>query len=371
MNDESHAADGMHAVPEESQEERCLALVLSGGGGKGGAHLGVLAELEAAQVPFDMIVGTSIGSLVGVLYAAGYSPELIGEGLRHATMWRIFQPDPSGAGLISNAPLRALLAALLGDRTFEDLTIPCAVTAVDLVSGHVVVLDSGPLVDALLASMAIPAIFPAVARGEQRLVDGGMLNNLPIDIAQQRGAQKVIAVELFSLTPGEIREIEPETQTAIKQETNVFDVAARTREITWTLLQGFYLQHAWPDVLIQPDLEHIGYLDFQHIDEGRQIGCQAARQVIPTLEHLRAWRMAAPNPASSTVALAGQRNDALPPAVQTGSFLQKERFRIQRFLKAQAARLTAWFASLTRIVRAALGMQQPARITDKQHSDRP
>jgi NTE family protein len=369
MNDESHAADGMHAVLEQSKEERCLALVLGGGGGKGGAHLGVLSELEAAQVPFDMIVGTSIGALVGVLYAAGYSVELIGEGLRHATMWRIFQPDLSGAGLTSNAPLRALLKAMLGDRTFEDLTIPCAVTAVDLVSGRVVVLDSGPLVDALLASIALPAIFPAVARGEQRLVDGGMLNNLPINIAQQRGAQKVIAVELFLLTPGETREIEPETKLAINQQPNAFDVAARTREIIWTLLQGFYLQHAWPDVLIQPDLEHIGYLDFQHMDEGRQIGSETARQMLPMLEHLRAWRMAAANPASSTVALAGRRIISLPPELQTDSLFQEERSRMHRFVKAKVARLRAWFAVLKRAVRAVFGEQQPARITDKQHKD--
>lgn len=369
MNDEPHAASGVHAVPEQSGEERCLALVLGGGGGKGGAHLGVLSELEAAQVPFDMIIGTSIGALVGVLYAAGYSVELIGEGLRHATMWRIFEPDPSGAGLTSNAPLRTLLSAMLGDRTFEDLTIPCVITAVDLVSGHVVVLDSGPLVDALLASIALPAIFPAVAHGEQRLIDGGMLNNLPIDIAQERGAHSVIAVDLFCLTPGETREIEPETKVAINQQPNAFDVAARTREITWTLLQGFYLQQAWPDLLIQPDLEHIGYLDFQHIDEGRQIGSQAARQVIPTIEQLRTWRMAAPNPAPSAVALAGRRITSLPPAVYTAALFQKERSRMHRFVKVNMARIRAWFTVLKRAVRAVFGGQKPAKLADKQHSD--
>ncbi len=179
---------------------RQLGLVLGGGGGKGGAHLGVLAVLEALDVPIDIVVGMSVGAL-GVMYAAGLSLVGLEQFFRDTELWRIAAADPLRAGMIGPCKRAALTARLLGDRTFADLPMPCAVVAADLVSGHEVVIDRGPLVHALLATTAISGVFPPVVRGAALLADGGLLNNLPVAVAARMGAQRIIAVQLASDLP--------------------------------------------------------------------------------------------------------------------------------------------------------------------------
>ncbi|MEP7189274.1 MAG: patatin-like phospholipase family protein [Roseiflexaceae bacterium] len=155
-----------HARPSTADSDCCdaqqpieaprqLGLVLGGGGGKGGAHLGVLAVLEALDVPIDIVVGTSVGAL-GVMYVAGLSLMELEQFFRDTELWRIAAADPLRAGLIGPRKRAALTARLLGDRTFADLPMPCAVVAADLVSGHEVVIDQGSLVPALLALRMAP-----------------------------------------------------------------------------------------------------------------------------------------------------------------------------------------------------------------------
>ena len=162
-------------------------LCLAAGAAKA-AHPGVLAVLEELGVPIDVIVGTSAGS-IGVMYAAGLSLPELERFFRDTELRRIATADPLRAGLIGPRKRAALTARLLGERTFADLAIPCAVVAADLVRGREIVIDQGPLVPALLATTAIPGVFPPLVRGDELLVDGGLLNNLPVDVAERMGAR--------------------------------------------------------------------------------------------------------------------------------------------------------------------------------------
>jgi NTE family protein len=206
-----------------------VALVLSGGGAKGIAHVGVLEVLEELRIPIDFIVGTSMGAIVGALYACGWSPKAIQEMIASTDWEGLFDDRPprravslrrrqeqgqfarvelgikNGAlaaprGLIAGQDLGFLLEKLTLSsdtaKTFDDLAIPFRAVAADVRSGRRVVLDRGDLADALRASMAVPGAFAPVERDGMVLVDGGILDNLPVDVALATGAETVIAVAL-------------------------------------------------------------------------------------------------------------------------------------------------------------------------------
>ncbi|MFP4374668.1 MAG: patatin-like phospholipase family protein [Spirochaetaceae bacterium] len=204
-----------------------IALVLSGGGAKGAAHVGVIEILEDLRVPVDMVVGTSMGAIVGGMYAAGYSPEDMARMLEE-TDWRsIFNDRPSlpeqsyrqkeaqeefgylevglGAdgfefpsGFITGQRLGFRLKSLLlhtaDINDFDELYVPFRAVAADLRTGEAVVLKEGSLVEAMRASMSVPGVFAPIETEEGLLVDGGVINNFPVNVARELGADVVIAV---------------------------------------------------------------------------------------------------------------------------------------------------------------------------------
>ncbi len=276
----------------------CIGLALGGGGGKGGAHLGVLAVLEELGLPIDMIAGTSAGGAVGVLYAAGFSLAEIEEIFRSTALRRIATPDPTRTALLGARKREQLLQNLLGERTFADLRFPCAVVATDLVSGRVVVINEGPLVPALLATTALPGIFPPVVRGTELLVDGGILNNLPVDVAEMLGAQRVIAVELNNSDDFELPLSVPTNPVArLTLAPRQFAIASRSLSLMMNHMTALRLERHPPVLLLRPDVNHIATLDMTHPDEGRRIGEIAAREATATLLALRDWRLAPLPPA--------------------------------------------------------------------------
>ncbi len=272
--------------------ERRLGLALSGGGGKGAAHIGVLQVIRELEIPIDLIVGTSAGGAVAVLYAAGFDLPAIQDVFRQSALRRIATPDPTGTGIIGQRRREEMLYRLLGQRTFADLSIPCAVVATDLVSGEMVVLREGPLVPALLATTALPALFPPVPYGDMLLADGGILNNLPVDVAYELGAQRVIAVDLrdaqagFSLQPEENDSLFARFMFAPKQ----FAVAQRALSLLMAEATELRLQQHPPDLLIQPDVTSIATLDLSTPEKGYAIGLAAARELAGELIDLRLWR---------------------------------------------------------------------------------
>lgn len=220
-----------NAQPAQVDEGRMtVGLVLSGGGARGGAHIGVLQALEELGVPVDFIAGTSMGAIVGGLYAAGYSAEEIGR-LLEETDWEIALADnperprrtmrtkeveseflipyrigfnrgrvqmPLGvvAGQHLDQIFQRMLLPVSQVRHFDDLPIPFRAVATDLETGEEVVLEDGNLANALRASMSVPGVFAPVTLDNRLLVDGGMANNLPVSVARQMGADVIIAVDI-------------------------------------------------------------------------------------------------------------------------------------------------------------------------------
>ncbi len=182
-------------------DNRSVGLVLGGGGVRGLAHIGVLKALEAAHIPVSYMAGSSMGGLIAALYASGIPVAEIERVALHLShprqMMGLVDLKPPRRGLIEGSRLRAFLCGLLGkDTTFSDLRLPLALTAVDLNSGDLIVLDEGPLVEAVMATCSVPGLLTPVVKDGRCLVDGGILNNLPVDVARAMGAKLVIAVEL-------------------------------------------------------------------------------------------------------------------------------------------------------------------------------
>lgn len=177
--------------PSQTQK---IGLVLGGGGAKGAAEIGVLKVLEAEGIQVDCIVGTSIGAILGGLYSIGYRADDL-ERLFCSQSWiELFKSEALKGGSIEQ--LLDSVVTVEGAVSFDKLPIPFRCVAVDVKEMEVFVIDHGSLSLAMRASMAIPGLFKAVKWDGRTLVDGGLLNNLPVDVARQMGADVVIAVDL-------------------------------------------------------------------------------------------------------------------------------------------------------------------------------
>jgi len=180
-------------------EERVIGLVLGSGGAKGAAHAGVLKVLEEHQIPIDIIVGASMGAMVGGVYAAGISVKRIEEEWLKTDLVRVaksFMPTFSLRGWSSGNEVRRILQEVVGDKRIEELPLKFAAIAADIETGEEVVIQEGPLVEAIRASSSIPGLFVPVEHKGRFLVDGGLVNPLPVDVARHLGAEIVIAVDV-------------------------------------------------------------------------------------------------------------------------------------------------------------------------------
>lgn len=179
---------------ERSGTHLTVGLVLSGGGARGFAHIGVLRILEAAGAHFDVIAGTSMGAIVGALYAAGHSADEIEE-LAATTSWRDVVDLSLRTGLMKGERLHELLEAHL-PATFEELKTPLAVITTDIESGEEVVHTEGELIAPVRASAAFPGAFEPIHLDGRALTDGGIVNNLPVSAALLLGANRTIASDV-------------------------------------------------------------------------------------------------------------------------------------------------------------------------------
>ena len=244
-----------------------IGLALGGGGARGAAHIGVLYELEEHNIPIDLIVGTSVGSIIGAFYAHGqpldemrdiFSKVRMG-GLRY---FRFFHK-----GIFSARSVEKSCGRILGDIQFSELSIPMAAVATDLKSGESVILQEGPVKKALSASSAFLPYFAPVEMDGYLLADGGILGNVPVHSACKLGADIVIAVDLGSVPMGR---------------TNIISILGRAADVMIKKLTDNALSHA--DVIIKPDIEHFPIFDFKHCDELIQRGREAARGVMPAIK---------------------------------------------------------------------------------------
>jgi NTE family protein len=270
-----------------------IGLALGGGGARGAAHVGALMALDRLGVRPDLITGTSIGGLVGALVAAGLRPADLVAFFQKISLGQMYGLPGNAPGFSSTSKIEKLLVDTIGRVTFADLQIPLAVVATDLVNRKVVILDEGDVITAVLATIAIPIVFPPVERDGLVLVDGGLLNNLPFDIARARGATYVIAVDLSNSAPyGTPSEPAPPASGIIERA-----LALTQRQRTWQVLstitdiitaQSFKARMAIapPEILLRPDMSTIGIFDFHRLNEGIKVGetaVQAAEQQIQDL----------------------------------------------------------------------------------------
>lgn len=269
------------------ERRKVVGLVLSGGGTRGLAHIGVLKVFEREGIQIDCLSGASMGGVLAAAYAAGFSAaDLEAEALRMARLRRLVglvDRLPPNRGLLAGRKLRTYLTQFLPpELTFADLRIPLALEAVDLMTGQEVPLTEGSVLQAAMATSAFPGVLPAVEWRGRRLVDGGLLDNLPVDLARGLGAEMVIAINVGPMpdeaaTPhrggksGHMPEFMRTAMDAIWIVTN-----ART----WTKLEA-----NWPELLIHPHLSpEIGvFSSFTRAAEIIAIGEEAAERALPQL----------------------------------------------------------------------------------------
>ena len=270
-----------------------VALVLGGGAARGLAHIGVLEVLEREAIKVDSIVGTSMGGLVGALSATGLSARDIAQiaGGFHFPRW--FLP---GALLDWGSLFAPAVPALSG--TFEQLKTPLAVTAVDLEAGAQVVLHTGPVLPAVQATCTVPGILPPVKIGDRWLVDGGLVNVLPVDVAWMSHTDVVIAVKVGPAGGRRIPELDWRINALLSRLGGVIPNPA-TVKVTFELLQRaveimlerqttLAVAMTGPELLIEPDLGNMGLRDFNRFEDAVEAGRRAAAAALPELATLLA-----------------------------------------------------------------------------------
>ncbi len=316
--EQAHAGQ---CVPTSTGDRPRIGLVLGGGGARGGAHVGVLKYLEENRIPVDLVTGTSMGALVGGLYATGMSAAEIEQVLVEADWTDLFNDatdrsdwplrrksdDDVGlygpkfglgkdsallpGGAFAGQKVSLLLENLVSKNSqatdFDELPIPFRAIAADLVSGDKVVLGEGQLSQAMRASMSVPGAFDPVERGDALLVDGGIVDNVPVDVARDMGADIIIAVSVGFPKVGadELKDL-----VSVVNQLSTLMVAGNTEEQLATLGQN--------DILIEPGLgTDFGSADFARVNETIPVGYEASLRWQHNLKELSldehsydAWR---------------------------------------------------------------------------------
>jgi NTE family protein len=278
-----------------------ITLALGGGGSRGYAHIGVLRCLEREGFRVKALAGTSAGGIVAVGYAAGFTPDKMEEAFSKIDQSKLFARSPEeGPGILGLSGAARLFEEFFGETTFKDLHLPCAVVAVDFMAGKEVVLREGRVVDALLATVAVPGVFPPKQYGDAQLVDGAVLNPVPVSVARSLAPWlPVVAVVLDGLVeprggfnsiplpvPVPAVLVERLTRTRVAQAFNIFlqsvDVGSRKMAELRLLTDN-------PDGIIRPNVSGIGLLDKVNVHEIILKGEIATDNILPQLHQSLAW----------------------------------------------------------------------------------
>ncbi|MBI3160073.1 MAG: patatin-like phospholipase family protein [Chloroflexi bacterium] len=278
-----------------------IAVALGGGGARGIAHLGVFQGLQERGYRVRALAGTSIGGLIGALLVCGYAPEDLRSRFCKLDQRKLFgQRRGDLPSLLGIAGLAAVLADLLGDRQFEDLPIPFAVTAVDIRSNQAVILKKGRIFDAVLATIAIPGIFPPRPWATNRLlVDGGMIDPVPVDVVSALApGLPTVAVPLAAV-PDEPVELHGMSLLA---PIPGIDFISRLRmgqalqtfltawETSTRLLTQMRLENDRPDAIVLPLVDDIHILGEIDVNDVHERGLQAVARAEGSLARLSNWR---------------------------------------------------------------------------------
>lgn len=305
----------MNETPPPRPRRPMIGLALGSGVARGWAHIGVIKALDEAGIRPDVICGTSIGALVGGVYLADRLDmlEQWARGLSRVSILRYFDLHFSGGGLIAGRRLKKLLDQNLGDLTIERLNRRFACVTTELATGHEIWLQRGSLVDAITASYALPGVFPPVEVDGRWLVDGALVNPVPVSVCRALGARLVIAVNLNAEVFGKgnvaddalveigadrlIEQLQSRRYKAISPSAlimrqifghgrnvpSIFSVMVASLNIVQDRLSRSRLAGDPPDITIAPKLGHVGLLEFNKAEETIEEGYRAVEQTMPSL----------------------------------------------------------------------------------------
>lgn len=310
-----------------------IGLALGSGAARGLAHIGVLKVLEEAAIPIACIAGTSIGAFIGALYASGIPVQEMERTLCELdwrSLARLLSPTLPTSGLLDGGKVAEFMAELLPVQNFEELSIPLAVTATDVESGEALVIHQGSLLKSLHAATAFPGIFTPVLLNGRYVVDGGLCNPVPADVAYRMGANRVIGVSAIPAlkrpAPTDLKAISGKPHTVRKTlrkfftssqietllhdiwQTNspqlkpspkaqmqelskhrapgIFRVCSRSVAIMENQINDLRLEKEAIDLLVRPCLDDISLLDFHRAKEAIKAGESATLKLLPKIRQL-------------------------------------------------------------------------------------
>lgn len=262
-----------------------IILVLGGGGARGLSHLGVLRVLKEERIPVDEIVGVSVGALIGALYAAGIPSDRI-ETMAAEIGWNKLTDFSKvsmvklilSEELMSTRGMETYLQSRIGDKNFSDLKIPFSCIATDIRTGERVIFREGPVAIAARASATFPAVFKPVEYRQRSLVDGGLVDNLPVDIPDTHNGQDILVGVL------------PKVELLASDGSTVFKSLVRAIEIQRNVILQANKKSA--DFLIEPDVKDVGIADLNRSKDCIEAGVLAARKSALDLKELILKRVA-------------------------------------------------------------------------------
>lgn len=258
---------------------------MGGGAARGLAHIGVLEVLEQERIPIDMIAGTSIGGMVGAFRAQGKDPSLMKEMALKLNLVKLLSLADLAlpkSGLLGGKAVINLLKKTMGkDVQFNELPIPLALVATDIITGEEVVIDEGSVLEGVRASISIPGIFTLAKRQGRYLVDGGLVNPVPVSVLKKMGANFIIAVNVMPDVGIRVRQLKKEGKKEWK-EPNIFNVILQSLYISTYIITKASIEGA--DITISPDTTKINPGDFHRARECIEQGEIAAREAMPELK---------------------------------------------------------------------------------------
>ncbi len=254
-------------------EKPRIGLALSGGGARGIAHIGVIKALREAGIEPEQVAGTSAGAIAGVLWASGMSAGNMLEFIRKTSVYKLIRAHIPYWGLISLQYLKERIQEVVPGDRFEDLQHPLSITTTNLLTGKCEYFSSGPLSDIVCASSAIPLIFKPIKWNGAVYVDGGVVNNLPVDALRGK-VDLIIGVNVM-----------PEETLTLQDLNNLFQVGTRTFELSILANSRESMEKA--DLIIEPSgLRTFSMFNMSKFEPIYQLGYEAAQQALPAIREL-------------------------------------------------------------------------------------
>jgi NTE family protein len=308
----------INMADETASRRPTIALALGGGAARGFAHIGVIRAMVAKGLKPDIIAGTSIGAVVGGCYAAGKLDEIEqwARGLTRRRLFSYLDVSLGGLGLISGTRVFEALSDAIGDVKIEALPLRFAAIATEIGTGHEIWLTRGRLADGLRASYALPGVFPAVQVGDRWLMDGALVNPVPVSAARALGARIVIAVNVNTDLFGRGTTIQDygagESEPAIEEEVasggllglfgaekiarrrffgsagkpGLSNVMAEAFNVMQDRITRARLAGDPPDIMISPRIGRIGLFDFHRAEEAIAIGAEATEKALESFDEI-------------------------------------------------------------------------------------